>query len=148
MLFDETVEQLRLLSGDAASPDAESGSSSRSTTSSISAGTRVSEASFSGHDTKAALLEDAARRDVVVGNPCVERPQRIDSQEGVEGAGRDPFAASTLFPGSVPGRARDKLPRPFSADPCTSKPRGFGCTRTWIPNTAATAVIRSGGPCR
>jgi hypothetical protein len=52
----------------------------------------LSEASFSGDDAKAALLEDATRRDVVRGNACVERARRINCQERVEGYGRDPLA--------------------------------------------------------
>jgi hypothetical protein len=53
--------------------------------------TRSSEASFSRNDAKAALLEDTARRDVVVSDARVKRTRRINSQERVEGAGRDPL---------------------------------------------------------
>jgi hypothetical protein len=56
------------------------------------AGTCFSEASFSGDDAKAAFLEDAARRDVVGGDACVDRARWIKSQERGEGAGRDPLA--------------------------------------------------------
>jgi len=79
MLFDENVEQLRLLN---CVTSCGIGLLKPQHDFLDFAGTRVSEASFSGDDTKAAVLEEAARRDVVVGNPCEERPQRIDSQEG------------------------------------------------------------------
>src|SRR5262249_21383007 len=55
------------------------------------AGTCLSEASVSRDDTKAALLEDALRRDVVVGDAGVERARRIDSEERLEGAVLDPL---------------------------------------------------------
>src|SRR5204862_7813977 len=43
-------------------------------------------------DTKAALLEDAVRREVVGSDTRVERARPINSQERVEGGGRDPLA--------------------------------------------------------
>jgi hypothetical protein len=55
-------------------------------------GTRLSETSFSRDDAKAALLEDAVRRDVVVGDARVERARPINGQERVERDGRDPLA--------------------------------------------------------
>jgi hypothetical protein len=92
MSFDQTVEQLRLLQPGCCVTSSGTGLVKPQHEFLDFAGTCVSEPSFSGDDAKAALLEHAARRDVVVGNPSVERPRRIDSQEGVEGAGRDPFA--------------------------------------------------------
>jgi hypothetical protein len=56
------------------------------------AGACFSEASFIRDDAKAALLEDAVRRDVVKGNACVEWARRINGQEHLEGAGCDPPA--------------------------------------------------------
>src|ERR671919_761960 len=55
-------------------------------------GTRLSEASFRRDDAKATLLEDAVGREVVVSDARVERARLINSQERVEGAGRDPLA--------------------------------------------------------
>src|SRR5262245_37693548 len=51
--------------------------------------TCLGEASVGRDDTKAALLEDALRRDVVVGDACVERTRRLDGQERFEGFSRD-----------------------------------------------------------
>src|SRR6185295_15264648 len=54
--------------------------------------TCLGEASLGRDRAKAALLEDAARCDVVAGDACVQRARRIDRQERVEGASRDPLA--------------------------------------------------------
>src|SRR5262249_61059568 len=55
-------------------------------------GTSSGEASFGADDAKAALLEDAARRDVVKGDACAERARWVNAQERLEGAGGDPLA--------------------------------------------------------
>src|SRR5437763_8244879 len=43
------------------------------------AGACFSEASFLRDDTKATLLEDVVRRDIVIGDACMERTRRINS---------------------------------------------------------------------
>src|SRR5437763_909669 len=56
------------------------------------AGTSFGEASFGRDDAKAALLQHAARRDVVMGDAGVEGARRVNRQESIEGAGRDPLS--------------------------------------------------------
>ena len=82
-MFNETVEQLRLFQRGCCVTSSGTGLVKAQHDFLDFAGMCLSEASISGDDAKAALLEDAPRPDVVVGNPCVERPRRIDSQEGV-----------------------------------------------------------------
>jgi hypothetical protein len=53
---------------------------------------RLGEAARSRDHTKAALLQDAPRRDVVGRDVCVERARPLDGQERGERAGRDPLA--------------------------------------------------------
>ena len=81
----------------------------RSTNSSISSERAAAKLFVSCDDAKAALLEDALRRDIVVGNACVERSRRINSQERVEGAGRDPSRrAGPADPVRDLSRSRDR----------------------------------------
>jgi hypothetical protein len=66
MLFDETVEQLRLLQRGCRVTSSGTGLLKPQHEFLDFAGTCVSEASFSGDDAKAALLEDATRRDATL----------------------------------------------------------------------------------